>query len=91
MKDEAYLAGTVGFVPVREVLNQIEADFKFNKLPIGRRILVCVFGVAVVRSALHFMSCLEADPDSLDRLKKKSAGREAGKLSYIFAFNYITR
>jgi hypothetical protein len=39
---------------------------------------------------VHFMSCLELDPESLDRLKKKSAGREAGRLSYIFAFNYIT-
>jgi hypothetical protein len=83
MKDEAYLAGTVGFVPVREVLNQIEADFKFNKLPIGRRRLEIVFGVALVRSAETLINCLELDPESLDRLKKKSAGREAGRLSYI--------
>jgi hypothetical protein len=29
------------------------------------------------------MSCLELDPESLDKLKKKSAGSEAGKFSYI--------
>ena len=40
MKLEAYLPGTVGLVPVREVLNQIEADFKLRSEPIGRRMLV---------------------------------------------------
>ena len=83
IKDEAYRAGTVGLVPVNEVLNQIEADFKLRSEPIGRRILVCVEGDADVRSAVHFISCLELDPESLDKLKKKSAGRLAGKLSYI--------
>jgi hypothetical protein len=83
MKLEAYLAGTVGFVPVREVLNQIEALFKLRREPIGRRMLEIVFGVAVVRSAETLINCLELDPESLDKLKKKSAGREAGRLSYI--------
>ena len=40
MKLEAYLPGTVGLVPVKLVLNQIEADFKLRSEPIGRRMLV---------------------------------------------------
>lgn len=68
IKEELYLAGIQGLVPVNLVFQNIASDLVFKSEPIGSRKVVCSPGDAVVLSAVTFNSDFERDPCNLDNV-----------------------
>jgi len=62
MKDDEYLVGNVGLAPVVVMSNHKHRDCRLRSEPIGRRILVSVWGSADVLSATILSIDFDIEP-----------------------------
>jgi len=68
MKDEEYLVGNVGLAPVVVMSNHKHNDCRLRREPMGRRMLVRVWGSADVRSATILSIDFDIEPCRRDKL-----------------------
>ena len=68
MKDEAYLAGIVGVVPLISTSNHKAVERKSHNIPIGNLILVIFPLEAVTLSAETLIKFFAIEPWSFDRV-----------------------